>query len=221
MTHLTQPERSRTETGQHLRLVVLRTTLADDRVQQVDYLVLASTSSIELAAHLDEPLLHLTADVREVFARRVEAGRGGLAEVPDLATDLRDVAVGPTCQHARSCCVLLAVAHPVGQVLDFGLRRRHTGFQVVWLSHAQQLTEWGRSVALSAPRTVQLHPDSTRGWRKRDLGKLVPAVPPVRSELAFLPDKRDVSYVDPRRGRVHRTQRGSVGRSVCIAARVG
>ena len=130
------------------RLVVLLTTLGDGRVQQVDDLLPASGRGVELAAHLGEPLLrlaepllHLAAEVVQVLACRVEAGRGGLAEVPDLSTDLSDVTVSSSGQHARRCRVLLTVADAIGKLPDLGLQGGHADFQIVWLSHAHQRTE--------------------------------------------------------------------------------
>lgn len=122
-----------------LRLVALLVTLSDDGVQQVDDLLLAGGSGVEFAAHLGEPVLYPVAEVGEVLAGRVEAGRGGLAEVPDLAANLANVAVGPAGQHASGCRVLLAVADAISELPDLGFQRGHTRFQVIRLSHVNSV----------------------------------------------------------------------------------
>src|SRR5215207_1924569 len=69
----------------HLVLLLARLLVPlDNRVQQVDDLLLASRGGVELAAHLDEALVDLRPQICQVLARGVETGLRSLAEVTDL-----------------------------------------------------------------------------------------------------------------------------------------
>src|SRR5262249_26247932 len=112
--------------------------------------------SVELAAHLSEPVVHrdepavhfgelvvhprtevgnFRPEVGEVFAHRVEAGGRGPAEIPDLRADLGHVTVSPTSQHPRGCRILLATTNPRGQLLPLCLQGSHPRLQIIGRSH--------------------------------------------------------------------------------------
>jgi hypothetical protein len=126
-------------------LTTLATLLADERGQQGDDLLLSGGGAVELAAHLGKAVvdlgkagLELLPEVEEVLAHRVKHPRVLLPELPDLSANLGDVAVGSARQHAGGGRVLLAVAHPFGQLTDVRLQRGHADLQVGLLSHAGQ-----------------------------------------------------------------------------------
>jgi len=99
--------------------------LADERVQQGDDLLLAGRRGVEFASHLDEAVVylsetavHLLPEIGQVLAHGVEAGGGGLAEVPDLGADLGDVAVGAAGQDAGGGGVLADVVHVLADLVQ-------------------------------------------------------------------------------------------------------
>ena len=85
--------------------------------------MLPGGSGIELAAHFRESVFDVRSEVGQVFAHRVETGRGCLAKVPDLSANLCDVAVRSASEHPGGCRVPLAVPHTVGQFPNLGLQR--------------------------------------------------------------------------------------------------
>src|ERR1700730_18077478 len=102
--------------------------LGDERAQQFRDLLLAGGGRVELATHLGEPTLdrgepgvEVRAEVGQVLAHRVEAGRRSLTEVADLAADLLDIAVGSPSEHASGGRVLGAVLGLLGQLPNPGL----------------------------------------------------------------------------------------------------
>src|SRR5262249_33658923 len=82
------------------RYPLLVALLADELVQQTGDLLHTGGGAVEPTAHLSEPAinlgkaaLHSRAQIRQVFAHRVETGHGGLPEVANLSPDLLYVAV--------------------------------------------------------------------------------------------------------------------------------
>lgn len=130
------PSRDCTEEDKAIGVAgLLVVVLADQRVEQVHDLLLTGCCGVELAAYLGEPVVGPPPEVGQVVAHGVEAGRGGLAEVPDLPADLSDVAVSSAGQYAGGCGVLLAVSDALGQLADLGFQHGYARLQVVGLSH--------------------------------------------------------------------------------------
>lgn len=116
----------------------------DERMKKIDDLLLAGSCTVELPPHLGEAAIDLCeglidlletsvpigAEVDEIFPQCVEARRGSLAEVQDLATNLTDIAVRGSGEHARRRRILLADPHSAPQVAYLAFECLDARFQV-------------------------------------------------------------------------------------------
>ena len=80
----------------------------------------------EVLAEVDEVL----AEVDEVLAQGVETSRGGLAEIAQVATDLADIAVCGSGEHAGGRGVLFSCSYPPGQVPHLAFQGCHARFEI-------------------------------------------------------------------------------------------
>lgn len=93
-----------------------------DLLEEADDLRLSGSGRVELATHLCETSIDVVAKVDEILAQRIEAGRGGSAEISDLTANLTDISVSATGEYAGGRRVLITCADAIVQVADLLLK---------------------------------------------------------------------------------------------------
>lgn len=111
----------------------LPTLLGNEGVKHTHDLLLSGSGGVKPSTHLSEPIVDPGGPVRsplpevgQILAQRMEHARVLLAEIPNLAPNLGDVAVGATSLHASGCRILLAVTHAL--VFDSGSWPERSGW---------------------------------------------------------------------------------------------
>ena len=112
----------------HLTRTAASALIGDEPLQEIDNVLLACGCRVEFAAHLNEPVvdmaepfvdsgesvIHLGAHISHVFAQGVKTCHAGLAEVAELAMELRDVAVNGAGEDAGRRGILLTCLYSAG-----------------------------------------------------------------------------------------------------------
>lgn len=68
--------------------------VVDQPLNQIDDVLLPASGRVQLAAHLGETPIDVSAEVTEVPTQGIETRRRSVSEVADLGSDLGDIPVG-------------------------------------------------------------------------------------------------------------------------------
>jgi len=112
-------------------------SIRDDRLKKVNDLLLSGGRGVEFAAHLRESLVDVLvecsefrSEVNKVLSERVEARRGGQAELAEIVAKSADVAVGGSREYPSGRSIVLACLYPPGQVAHLLLKGSDARFEI-------------------------------------------------------------------------------------------
>jgi hypothetical protein len=85
----------------------LTVLVVDQPLNQIDDVLLPTSGRVQLAAHLGETTIDVSAEVTEVLTQGIKTRRRSVSEIADLGSDLGDIPVGGTGQYPGRRGVLL------------------------------------------------------------------------------------------------------------------
>ncbi len=143
--------------------------VVDQPLNQIGDVPLSASGRIQLAAHLGETPIDVSAEVTEVLTKGVETRRCSVSEVADLGSDLGDIPVGCAGEDPCRRGILLGRIKPPTDVAEFVLTHGYQPSPVTCAERAPSHWSCGQRLNTQSLQFADPNAFASTFWRSNEI----------------------------------------------------